>query len=446
MVTLTVVTFLGYIFVPLGVSFWIFKPRWLLPLAVVAAVFQAGSVLNIGEVGLPPYYFVSILIFLRLIHAWLFNPKFKIRIPRSSFLFPLLAFWIWATISAFVMPAIFGGTPVLVPSTDIQNFDVPVTPLHFSSSNVVQVVWLTLNVGTVIFAAWFGDWRQVRKGFTLAVAIAIGVTLLQFALSLRGHEFPEWIFQSNPGQHQAILGEYERPNGLFSEPSFAGVFFTALSAGALARFFRGGSLWLFVASMICTLLVRSSASLAALAVCSVFLCVANFPTRKLKHLNLSVARKRYAILAVLTLAGFAAAATVPSISDALAASTLDKTQTASFFSRIASDLAGVATIFDTYGLGVGIGSIRTSSFLVTLLATTGVGALLFAWFVFRLLKSTQDSALRWMFLGALLTEVAGVPDLSLSLLWMNVCVLTVFILRRPAHSVPTERIEPNDKR
>jgi hypothetical protein len=422
-------TFLGYIFVPLGVGFWVFRPRWLLPLAIFAAVFQAGSVLNIRDVGLQPYYFVSILIVLRLFHAWLFNSQFKIRIPPSSLIFPLLAFWGWATVSAVIMPVIFNGLPVLVPSVDIESFYFPVTPLHFSTANLAQVMWLTLNVGVVIFAASVGRWEQVRRAFILAVALATIVTLLQFALALRGHQFPEWIFQSNPGQHQAILGEYDRPNGLFSEPSFAGVLFTALTSGALAKFFGGGSVWMFVVSMICTLLVRSAASLAALAVCCVFLSIVYFPVRSLNHPNLSAARKRYAILAILTLAGIAIAATVPSIGEALATNTVDKAETASFISRTTADLAGLSTLVDSYGLGVGIGSIRTSSFLVTLLATTGVGALLLVWFLFLLLKKTQNSALRWMFLGALLTEVAGVPDLSLPLLWMNVCLLTVFALQ-----------------
>ncbi len=79
----------------------------------------------------------------------------------------------------------------------------------------MQILWLSLNVGVVIFAAWFGKWEHVRKALTLAIAIATTVMLVQFALSLHGYQFPEWIFQSNPSQHQATLGEYERPNGLF---------------------------------------------------------------------------------------------------------------------------------------------------------------------------------------------------------------------------------------
>ncbi len=138
-------------------------------------------------------------------------------------------------------------------------------------------------------------------------------------------------------------------------------------------------------------------------------------------------------------------AKVPSISEALAANTVDKVETASFLSRTAADLAGLTTFRDTYGLGVGIGSIRTSSFLVTLLATTGVGALLFVWFVFRLLKRTQNAPLRWLFLGALITEVAGVPDFSLPLLWMNVCVLTVFMLRTSPTEFQLRRTVPTAK-
>jgi hypothetical protein len=423
-------TFLGYIFIPLGVGLWLFRPRWLLPLAIIAAVFQAGSVLNVRDVGLPPYYFVSILMVLYFLYAWLFKAQFKIRVPSSSIIYPLIAFWAWASISGIVMPIVFRGMPVLIPSVDIESFDdFPLTPLHLSFSNVVQIVWLTLNLGVVLFAATFGNWEQARRAFAFAVAIAVAVFLIQLVLYDLGYQFPEWIFHSNPGQPKAMLGEFDRPNGLFSEPSIAGVLVTSLAAGALARFLNGGPIWLFIGSLIFTLVVRSAASLAALAVCCVILCVTYFPTRKFPHLNLSDARKRYALLALFSLVGVAIVIAAPSINEALAANTVNKTDTASFISRTAADFAGLITFRDTYGLGVGIGSIRTSSFLVTLFAATGIGALLFIWFVVRLLKRTDKPALRWIFLGGLLAQVAGVPELSLPLLWMNICMLTVFILR-----------------
>jgi hypothetical protein len=428
-------TFLGCIFIPLGVGVWLFRPRWLLPLAVIAAVFQAGSVLNIREVGVPPYYFVAVLIIVRSFVTFLLKvlkAQFEIKIPLS-YLYPLLAFWVWASVSALVMPLVFRGIP-------IETLELPVSELHLSFANAVQVGWLTLNVGVVLFAARFDEWEPMRKAFALAVGIAVTVMLVQLALTQFGYQFPDWIFNSNPGQAHAILGEYDlgeydRPNGLFSEPSEAGVLFTALTAGALARYLSGGSIWLFIGSLTCTLLVRSAASLAALAVCCVLLCIAYFPVRKFRYLDKSGAR-RYAILAVFCFAGIAIIAAIPSVTEALLANTINKSETASFIARTAADFAGLRTFRDTYGFGVGIGSIRTSSFLVTLLATTGVGAVLFIWFVILLLKRTKNSALRWTFLGGLLAQVAGVSELSLPLLWINVCVLTVFT---QANGVPTDQ-------
>lgn len=423
-------TLLGSIFIPLGIGFWLFKPRWLLPLAIIAAAFQAGSVLNIRDVGLPPYYFVSILMVLHLLWSWLFKGTLRIRIPSSSSVYPLLLFWAWASASAVIMPFVFRGMLVLDPSADIEIFgDFPVTSLHFSFGNVVQIVWLTVNLGAILFAARFGNWEEVRKALRLAVGIALTIILVQFVLSQFGYQFPEWLFHSNPGQHQAMLGDYDRPNGSFSEPSIAGVLVTSVTLGALARFLNGGSIWLFAATLICTLLVRSAGSLLALAVGCLILGVVYFPTRKFDLLSLSAARKRYAILALFCLTGIAFVFAAPSINETLAANTVNKIDTASFISRTTADLAGLTVFRDTYGLGVGIGSIRTSGFLATLLATTGLGALLFVWFAIRLAKRTENSVLRWMFLGGLLAQVAGAPDLSLPLLWMNVLVLTVFILR-----------------
>jgi len=432
-------TFLGWIFIPLGIGILLRRPRWLLPLAIVAAVFQGGSVLNIGAMGIQPFYFVSILIACYLLFARL-KGQLRLRVPTSSCIYPLLLFWLWAAVSAFVMPFVFRGTPVLDLTADMENSNFPVVPLGFSFANVTQVGWLTLNLGVVLFAALFGKWEQVRKALAIAVGIAVTIMLVQLALAQFGYQLPVWLFNNNPGQLQAILGDYDRPNGAFSEPSYAGVLFTSLTAGALARFFSGGSLWPFLGSLVCTLLVRSGASLAALVVCAVLLCATRLPKRKLGAVTFSA--WKYAILGFLCLAGIAIAVEVPSISEALAENTVRKAETASFVVRAVVDLAGLTTFRNTYGLGVGLGSIRTSSFLVTLLAATGPGAALFIWFVIRLLRRTKNSALRWMFIGTLLTQVAGVPDLGLTLLWMNVCVLMVYILNEAAHNVDTATPAP----
>ncbi len=59
----------GALFVLAGFTVLFRYPRLLLHLLLVSAVFQAAAVVNVGEFGLPIYYFVALLITVRL--GWL---------------------------------------------------------------------------------------------------------------------------------------------------------------------------------------------------------------------------------------------------------------------------------------------------------------------------------------------------------------------------------------
>lgn len=68
------VTAFGAIFIPLAVFvFFFLKSQYLLALLVISSVFQAASVVNVTvagfDVGLPPYYFAALLVFLRYLFA-----------------------------------------------------------------------------------------------------------------------------------------------------------------------------------------------------------------------------------------------------------------------------------------------------------------------------------------------------------------------------------------
>jgi len=77
-----------------------------------------------------------------------------------------------------------------------------------------------------------------------------------------------------------------------------------------------------------------------------------------------------------------------------------KAQSSSFEERTAWTDAGLAAFFKSFGIGVGVGSVRTSNLFVNILASTGViGFLFFVGFLYRFYSasapvvSTQDLAL-----------------------------------------------------
>lgn len=414
-------TFVGCIFIPLGLAIWVLRPRFLLPLAVIASVFHAASVFNIGNFGLPPYYFVAILIALNWPRV-IFQDEFVARrVPRV--LYPLVAFWLWASVSSVLMPRLFGGLPVLRIESWVEAITFPPVPLAWSYRNIVQVVWLTLNISVVLYAVRVLDAGWIRKAYAVAVGFAVLVLTAQIVLFSLGIRFPLWLFHSNPGYAQYVPGYLGivRPNGLFSEPSVAAVLFAGLTLAALARFLGGkASIWPLAGTLILDLMMQSAALYLAVAVGGLLLGVVYIPIHKLQ-LNLSGAR-RWAALAAVCGAGVLILALMPSAVAAIAANSTDKSSTQSFYIRTASDLACLRYFYQTHGLGVGLGSVRGSSLLPTLIATTGVGVLFFFWFIVKLLRQASPP-LRWVFIGGLLAMIIAVPDLSLPTLWANVLLL-----------------------
>ncbi len=410
-------TVLGCIFIPLGLYFWLIKPRLLLPLAIISSVFQAGSVLNVASVSIPPYFFIGILIAFRCLHILVKN-RFIVHIPKTTIIL-MLIFWFWVVLSAIFLPLVFAGMPVIDPRT------FSIIRLGWSKGNLFQTAWLTLDVLVAFYAARYGDLKLAERALRIAVSLAIAIIVAQLILSQFGIVLPLSLFHSNTTQVQSMFGAgvYDRPNGLFSEPSMEGVLFTGITLAALAKYFDGGKLWHFVVALFLTLLIRSGASLVALITGIVIFGLTRIQYRGscLGRSNVWRWAKFVAIVSVVAVFLLLNRGTL----DAISSSTINKEDTISFVIRIGNDFTALQVFSNTYGLGIGPGSLRASSLLTTLLATVGiVGTTLFACFIISLLRKWHG-AWRWYLIGILLTQVVGVPDIVFPVLWMSIWVMVI---------------------
>jgi len=103
----------------------------------------------------------------------------------------------------------------------------------------------------------------------------------------------------------------------------------------------------------------------------------------------------------------------------------DKLSSGSGAARLFADKTAMLNFADSYGLGVGVGSARASSFLTTLLATSGlIGFILFFAAVRSILRAVdrqhQNAAFSFAACasGILLGASLGVPDTTIPLLWI----------------------------
>jgi hypothetical protein len=418
-------TIQGIVFIPLALFFFFLRPRLLFPLLIVSAVFEASSVVSSGEFGIQPYYCVATLFVIRFL---VFGTP-VMRFANRSFTWLWISFVSISWISSLTFPFIFVGVPVIDPRIGMEEFILQgPTPLRFQLSNIVQPAFLTLNV-LVLLASAKADLSvaKAHKAFMWSAYLIILIIFSQASCFLLGLQFPVKLLNNNPGYSIVLLNsEQLRPGGSFTEPSVAGAVLAALFAAFLWEHFRGKrSLLKSGVTLLACLLVASTSSLLAVIIVSLVLIFA-YPAVRLPWFIRLDRLKRLSVFLISAVL-FSALLFVPSLRAILLSQTQEKIGSHSALVRLGADAFSFNLVRQTYGLGVGLGSNRPSSFVAALLSQVGIGG--FALFVFAAWKTLWPLRrdYRWIgmaALGLLLSMAFGVPDLSFSFLWILFALAT----------------------
>lgn len=444
----TSVTLLGAFFIPITIVCFLWKPLNLLPLLVVTSVFEAGSIFNgaIGDFvfGVSPFYFVEICVTLRLL-LWVWQGGTYLpsdKTPARGIMVLLLAFLAWSFASAFAMPHLFAGMPVYAPRerTEVDIVQGNLAPLAWTLSNLAQGIYLALNVGAVLFAFHVIQTKrqveQLAKALRWAVLVVVAVGLLQHLASLAGWPYPYEVFNNNPNNPRDLspldqqIGGFIRLSSTFAEPMNSGSFIAAVMCGLLASYIRGrrGARYLLglLAVGVVLLETTSTTGYLTLSVMSCLLLVFFNPFAKREFRVQPSFLKGWGVVTLtsVSIAVFAMLL-IPSLSQAVVAMTVDKSEGLSFVTRVVADWDALILFKNTYGLGVGLGSSRPSSLITTFLSTVGiVGTTLFAMVLYRIVKmfpgrwapSTLQMSF-WSFIALFVAGAIGVPDINRPALW-----------------------------
>ncbi|WP_415571742.1 hypothetical protein [Gluconobacter sp.] len=226
------------------------------------------------------------------------------------------------------------------------------------------------------------DPRRLYNAYLLGAALACGIGFWEMAHRLVGSiPFPKELFYSNPGW--AVLdgqmsGPVPRINATFTEPSSCATFLTGTLYSTVWSTLRGYGNWatrlMIFMSTLCLLMTTSTtgyvAMLAGLVLLIVY-AVLSRERRLFRRLMMFIAGG-IVCMGVTTLALTAFAPDVVKAASVVMLETQDKKQSASYEERTQKDADSYQLAFDTYGLGTGWGSDRSSSLLPGFLATIGV--------------------------------------------------------------------------
>jgi hypothetical protein len=409
-------------------------------LALAGATPIAAAVV-VGGVAVPTFYAVAIGAGIGLVLRLLVRSRSGL--PRDGGpppgLTPLGLLLAWAVFITLMAPVLFDGLSVLGTGAGGQ-----LTGGVLSESNVAQIVYLFLSVCVVAFLAG-ARWAGVE-----IVGTAAGLaTLLSFWSYLHatfGLPYPEGVFDNSPTFVfiETEVGGAPRVRGIFSEPaglaasSLVTIAYMTSRAARVTGWRRAGA--------VCVAGIAAYLGWVSTSATFVVAGVALAATAVLVGLvRLVRGRRRLSLVHVVLgcLASVAALWLLPLLTGVVEDVISEKVGTSSYESRSSADARSFDLVLETYGLGVGLGANRPSSFLAGLLSTIGlVGAALLAvavWTIVRrafVIEHVRPAV--WALVALLLSKAVSGPDLAdpSGILWISLGVLSHHAMNLRRGTVP----------
>ncbi|MBS1103234.1 O-antigen ligase family protein [Gluconobacter sp. Dm-62] len=423
-------TAMGLIFWPLSLLFFFRKdPQRLLELTLVGGVLQAAAVLVLGGLGLQPSMAPGMMFIAFMGLQLVLGITFPGAMRQIRFCAPLFLAFLWAILGSIIFPRLFEGK-VLVWPQKLDEIAVRM-PLSPQRGNMTQDAYLVLNLVMFVMTVLFltrreADPSRLYRAYLIGAMLACVVGFWEMAHRLIGSiPFPKTLFYSNPGW--AVLdtqmsGPVPRINSTFTEPAACATFLIGTLYSTVWSTLRGYGGWLtrlmLVMSVLCLLMTTSTTGYIAMLIGLMLLVIYALVSRKrqlFRRLMLFIG----AGVLCMGFTTFALAAFAPDVIKGAAAvllETQEKKQSASYEERTQKDTDSYQLALETYGLGTGWGSNRSSSLLPGFLSTIGVVGILalVVWngrlftTIFRTLKAAanEQSLDAWM-IEATVTALLG---------------------------------------
>jgi len=430
-------------------------------LLIISSVLQAGSVLNVttelakttgtNAYGVTVFHLMALIVTLSAAKRFFSGSRFIWPCHLNlSFIF-LFSYFLVATLGALWLPKIFSGIQV----NDLIKIHgvFGLSPLVWNFGHIVQIINLFVIVCVLISILFLCQSDHERRGLICGVALSCAITLFigfyeQIAPFFNFNSYATF-WANNPGYSQAPLAPmgylFNRIGLPFSEPSYASAYMSAMLLGTTALSFFGKSWWWTLIAFLCAgglinTLGSTGIAAAVIAFTIMLIWVIIFAFRKKctseKRFRIVILCSMLFISSILAANFFATTSFKPQIEKMVSGLIIDKVLARDPNSpRAITNWRAVEILKETNGLGVGMGSQRSSSFFASLLANTGVlGFGLFLGLIgslfWRYFKATSLSEPQIFVAAALPTATLamglGIPDLNMPMYWVFIILGFVF--------------------
>ena len=452
------VTTLGYVMIPITLCLMVAPRHWLLGWVVLLSTFWAGAVIIIyrgGEpFGLQPGYFAGCMFLVREAFAILLRGKIAFSRSVTTATLILAAFTVYAIVTSWAVPNIMRGDVLVLPPRVGLGLDAlaPLEPLGTNTTQAMYVLFILLFfIAVANFAATQNVIQSFSRFYLISGAVVVGVGFLQFLSQRFGTPFPYELIFSNRGIQSdfRVWAEWTsgRVTSVFPEASMLAYWLSGLLAFVATQFVLVRADWfrlaLFIAAFVAFLMTTSTTAYAMIGIFIVLIGIHTF-TRMSKGegtltepvMTLLAVGGALGVLGVVVMA---VSGQFGDLLDVLRDATVGKVQTVSFEDRSDSELQSLKLIVETWGMGAGWGSHRSSSLLLSFVANAGVVGtaimLIFAAKAYRLyrqaVEATRNSpvlrghlrSVAYSVLAMVLAACISVPDFAVISFWVNVSIL-----------------------
>jgi hypothetical protein len=358
---------------------------------VLATLFGSAAAILIGSVNIQPAH-----LFLGFVAASTLTRNTELNAAIGAVRFPKPGFWlmsllIYGVVTGLLMPRLLAGSTPIIPLGSSEYAETGSTvPLGPVSSNYTQALYL---VGDFVCFTMIVAIASGQAGFAAItnalLAYAVGNALFAFIDLTTYATGTQWLlgFMRNAQYtlhfEEAVSG-LKRIVGSFTEASV----FARSTLGVLGF---TGTLWicgrsplftgtLALVSMVLVILSTSSTGLAGTPIVLIILYVTALMRLGI-HLNRPFSAALVLCAPLLVLAAvllvqlnYEAFGPARDYVDTLI---FDKAASTSGIERSSWNTFALQNFIDSYGLGVGLGTVRTSSFPIALLSNVGIPGLLF---------------------------------------------------------------------
>ena len=398
------ITAFSFILLPLCLL-WAFRPLRLMQLLFLAGVFEAAAAITLGGLGVQPGLVPALTLIGYVVLQLALGAQYPGQGRALRLSMPLLLVGAWAIAASMLMPHLFRDQVYVWPQKSTPPFRIAL--LEPTSSNINQDVYLVVNLavlalGGMILTKSDAIRTGAFKAYLVSGFVAGAVAVWQLLSKVAHVPYPDALFYSNPGWSILTgqsMGAIPRINGSFAEPSSLGSYMAACTCCAGWMILRGHRSRLlkplFITGIAGVLMSTSTTGIASLAIAAAGVAAGGVMTGSTRFLR-TLLRFGLPLLGGLAVIGVVAVLVAPGAFDVLGqifSATLNKQSSASYDERTSTDVDNLRAALDTWGLGVGWGSSRSSSLIPGLLAGIGVpgivGLVWFGWMLGRRIAAAK---------------------------------------------------------